>query len=46
MDPASLSRVERGLQRPSVDSLMRIARVLGLRNLTDTLTLFLEPQND
>jgi transcriptional regulator with XRE-family HTH domain len=42
IDPASLSRLERGLQRPSVDALMRVGKVLGLRNLTETLALFWE----
>ena len=41
MDPSNLSRIERGLQRPSLSALIAIGEVLGLRNLTDTIGLFL-----
>jgi transcriptional regulator with XRE-family HTH domain len=36
-DPAYLSRVERGLQRPSVDFLRAVARELGLREIADAI---------
>lgn len=39
IDPAHLSRIERGLARPSLDVLIRIANVLELRELRR----FLEP---
>jgi transcriptional regulator with XRE-family HTH domain len=39
IDPAHLSRVERGEARISLDALLRVARVLGLRELA----AFLEP---
>jgi transcriptional regulator with XRE-family HTH domain len=42
IDPANLSRIERGLQRPSLEALVRIGRALGLRNLVDTIGLFVE----
>jgi transcriptional regulator with XRE-family HTH domain len=35
VDHAYLSRVERGLQRPTVDLLLRVGRVLGLKPLVD-----------
>lgn len=37
MDPAHLSRVERGEKQLSVDSLGRLAEVLGLRDLVRLL---------
>ena len=37
-----LSRVERGLKRPSVPVLMRIGRELGLRDLVESIGLFVE----
>jgi transcriptional regulator with XRE-family HTH domain len=37
MDVSHLSRVERGLASPSVDSLARLARVLGLPELARLL---------
>jgi transcriptional regulator with XRE-family HTH domain len=43
IDPANLSRIERGLQQPSLDALVRIGRALGLKNLVDTIELFWEP---
>jgi transcriptional regulator with XRE-family HTH domain len=42
VDASNLSRIERGLQRPSLDALVRIGRVLGLRNLVETIGLFVE----
>jgi transcriptional regulator with XRE-family HTH domain len=44
IDPANLSRIERGLQRPSLEALVRIGQALGLRNLVDTIGLFVEPR--
>jgi transcriptional regulator with XRE-family HTH domain len=41
LDPGQLSRIERGEQRASVDQLISIGRVLGLRDLT-RLDLFRE----
>lgn len=40
IDPAHLSRAERGEAALTVDSLARIARVLGLRELEELLALF------
>lgn len=40
--PSYLSRVERGLQTPSIDVLMRLGRVLGLDDLVETVELFVE----
>jgi transcriptional regulator with XRE-family HTH domain len=42
VDPANLSRIERGIARPSLNTLVRIGRVLGLKNLVDTVGLFVE----
>jgi transcriptional regulator with XRE-family HTH domain len=42
IDPANLSRIERGIQRPSVETLRRIGLALGLKNLVGTLDLFVE----
>jgi transcriptional regulator with XRE-family HTH domain len=42
VDPSNLSRIERGLQRPSLGALVRIGKALGLKNLTDTISLFYE----
>jgi len=39
MDPSQLSRIERGLAKPSIPSLLRLAEILGL----DELRRFLEP---
>ena len=33
IDPAHLSRIERGERTPSLEALIRLARVLGLREL-------------
>lgn len=41
-DDAYISRVERGLQRPSVDFLIAIGRVLGIEDLK-RLSLYWEP---
>jgi transcriptional regulator with XRE-family HTH domain len=41
VDAAYLSKVERGLQRPSVDFLFAVSRVLGLKNVTDALSAVL-----
>ena len=40
VDPSYLSRVERGLRRPSVPFLQAVGRALGLRNLVGALDLF------
>jgi transcriptional regulator with XRE-family HTH domain len=37
LDKGQLSRIERGLQRPTVEVLARLCRVLGLRNEADTI---------
>lgn len=37
MDPAHLSRIERGLKRPSLPALKRLADVLELRELSKFL---------
>jgi transcriptional regulator with XRE-family HTH domain len=42
LDPTFLSRVERGEERLSVRSLARVARVLGLRELTKLLGPWVE----
>lgn len=42
IDAAHLSRIERGLARPSLPVLKRIADVLGLREMSK----FLEPYGD
>jgi transcriptional regulator with XRE-family HTH domain len=42
IDPSNLSRIDRGLQRPSLDVLMRLGRELGLKNLVETIGLFVE----
>lgn len=39
-DKAYISRVERGLQRPTVDFLRTIGRELGLRDLVDVIERF------
>jgi transcriptional regulator with XRE-family HTH domain len=36
-DPSYLSRVERGIQRPSVEFLRRVARELGLKDAADAI---------
>ena len=41
LDPGQLSRIERGEQRASVDQLISLGRVLGLRDLV-RLDLFRE----
>ena len=40
LDPAHLSRVERGLVRPSLRTLAKLARVLELRELAKLLGPF------
>lgn len=40
IDPTHLSRIERGLRRPSVEVLVTLGKALGLKNLVDTLELF------
>ena len=40
IDPAHLSRVERGERSLSVDALARLARVLGLKDLARHLDLY------
>jgi transcriptional regulator with XRE-family HTH domain len=40
IDPGHLSRAERGMAVLSVDTLARLARVLGLRELERLLALF------
>ena len=42
--PAHLSRVERGVRGLSVESLARLAGVLGLRDLEKLLTVHLEKE--
>lgn len=42
VDPSNLSRIERGVQQPSLDALVRIGRALHLTNLVDTIGLFVE----
>jgi DNA-binding XRE family transcriptional regulator len=37
VDPSHLSRIERGLATPSLDTLVAICRELGLRNVVDAL---------
>jgi transcriptional regulator with XRE-family HTH domain len=46
LDPTFLSRVERGEERLSVRSLARVARVLGLRELTKLLGPWVENRGD
>jgi transcriptional regulator with XRE-family HTH domain len=46
IDVSHLSRVERGERGLSVDALARLARVLGLTELTDALTDALAPYLD
>jgi transcriptional regulator with XRE-family HTH domain len=40
IDPSRLSKIERGLQRNTVGELVRLGRVLELRDLVRTLELF------
>jgi transcriptional regulator with XRE-family HTH domain len=42
-DQAYISRVERGLERPSVDFLVRVGRALGLRELVAQVEKFWKP---
>lgn len=42
IDPGQLSLIERGRRRPSVDQLLRLARVLELRDVVKVLELFVE----
>jgi transcriptional regulator with XRE-family HTH domain len=44
IDPAHLSRVERGKSQLSVDAAARLAMVLGMRGLVRQLAPFTEPQ--
>lgn len=37
VDPTYLSRVERGLRRPTVEFLYAVSGALGLKNVTDAL---------
>jgi XRE family transcriptional regulator, regulator of sulfur utilization len=39
-DKGYLSKVERGLQRPSIDLLAAVARELGLKDVSETLSRF------
>jgi len=43
VDRGQLSRVERGLQKPSVAFLLKVGRALGLRDLVKVLELFAGP---
>lgn len=43
IDPGYLSRVERGLQRPSTAKLVAICRALGLRDTVAAIERVLEP---
>lgn len=42
IDPSHLSRIERGTAQPTVDTLARLARVLGLRELARLLHPYAE----
>jgi transcriptional regulator with XRE-family HTH domain len=42
IDASNLSRIERGIQRPSLDALVRIGQVLGLRNVVNAIELFVD----
>jgi transcriptional regulator with XRE-family HTH domain len=42
VDHATLSRVERGLERPSLDLLLKVGRELGLRDLVRQIELWTE----
>lgn len=42
IDASNLSRIERGIQRPSLDALVRIGQALGLRNVVDAIELFVD----
>jgi hypothetical protein len=46
IDPAHLSRVERGEARLSVDALGRLARVLELRDLATALAIYTRDHGD
>jgi transcriptional regulator with XRE-family HTH domain len=46
VDRGQLSRVERGLQKPSVTFLLKIGRTLELRDLVKVLELFAFPPGD
>jgi transcriptional regulator with XRE-family HTH domain len=46
IDPAHLSRVERGQANLSVEALLRLARVLGLRELVRLLTPYVGENGD
>jgi transcriptional regulator with XRE-family HTH domain len=45
LDPSHLSRIERRAAQPTVDTLARLARVLGLRELARLLHPYLEEVN-
>ncbi len=44
MDPSRLSKIERGLERPTVDELVGVGRVLGIRDLVEVIGLFYSPR--
>jgi transcriptional regulator with XRE-family HTH domain len=44
-DPSYLSRVERGLQRPSVSFLLALARELDLDDIADALDLVIDEEH-
>jgi hypothetical protein len=39
-DKGYLSKVERGIQRPSIDLLVAVARELGLKDVSEALSRF------
>jgi transcriptional regulator with XRE-family HTH domain len=45
MDPSRLSKIERGLERPTVDELVGLGKILGLRDLVETIGLFYQPRD-
>jgi transcriptional regulator with XRE-family HTH domain len=45
VDAGYLSRIERGLAKPSVQVLTRLASVLGLRDLEKLLRPYTEPES-
>ncbi len=46
IDASNLSRIERGIQRPTLDTLVRIGQALGLTNVVDTIGLFVANAQD
>ncbi len=46
LDPGYLSRIERGLRKPSLTTMVRLAAVLGMRDLARLLEPYLSSNHD